>query len=669
MQAGVHYSDSGTGENEWNPQVISNAAERFTQRSLPMNAISLGLTSSPLLTSSDHDYTISPYFPNGGTLNLTDAVPHEGDDFLHPNGEFFYDSNLPHPSFVSYLSRPLAVPTLQSDQIHQNQQIHAYNEALSHAANQAASHSFSHLNTNNTLPHATLNPSHSSLLTVSTIINTRMACNGCKLSKTRCQLAPDSLPQMENPVCNRCTRLQLSCSWRPLEQVMQSRKRPKRSKINPQPNDQQNNSENEEKVKKMTLIIELSQLSSSSSLSDSLSTVPFSFPLASRMVFDSSRSAGFLSIQAELENILQRQWIESLNGIIPSLDSINRFIQIKRPFNSFLLNFSDLLNLSDLIELVSKEWRVSADSPSFIPNSSATQPLGILNELASVYHQWHCVDSRPFYCCYEDSPSQSLKETQPNEEFELDHVARLKIEYSSDGRDAMTQWEQRKAKVELMKIHSDNHSGRNMEGCGAGSAGGGAHLEEISQTSNIKQVKPTIENSTINVLDANCTLEVAIPSGRPLCCSRGHQTHSLHCPARSSTSATNSAASPSSSSPSTGLCNCLNSVPIHFHVTINSAFERLFGWNQQEVRTRFISHGLLCIAELFRPDSWLAFNRLCGRQIASAFKTSSSFDHQGFSIVRTRLSSEVSVMMQQTCRMGVGFLSNIYSFEPITLNS
>jgi hypothetical protein len=115
-------------------------------------------------------------------------------------------------------------------------------------------------------------------------------------------------------------------------------------------------------------------------------------------------------------------------------------------------------------------------------------------------------------------------------------------------------------------------------------------------------------------------------------------------------------------SPAVPSCTCKDSVPLPCQLVVNAAWERLFGWSQEEVRRKVMRYGLRAQSEWYRLDSWFAYHLLLGQSHKDA-KGGTNF--RTFTIVRPRGAKELSCLLHKKGVHKDGFVEGTLRYYPL----
>ena len=89
---------------------------------------------------------------------------------------------------------------------------------------------------------------------------------------------------------------------------------------------------------------------------------------------------------------------------------------------------------------------------------------------------------------------------------------------------------------------------------------------------------------------------------------------------------------------------------------VNAAWERMFGWSQEEVRRSVLRWGMRTPSEWYRLDSWLAYHVLLNTQVQDPQYKGSDF--RTFAIVKTKWGSELSCLVHKITAQKDGFTTS-----------
>ena len=294
---------------------------------------------------------------------------------------------------------------------------------------------------------------------------------------------------------------------------------------------------------------------------------------------------------------------------------------------------------------------------------SATEPLSPLPlpaspALPTILRAWLHPTTRPVFLEWSSTPVVCTSaEVDPDAD-----VATVRIRVLPDARANMLAWESQQETQATQAASRNAH--RTADGS-ATAATAGTTTTKFNQ-----QAQSEAQGSDMSRINAAfACLSIDDPSASAAShssdayCARAPRSHASWC---SIQPLSLSPLGPSLDS-STLLCTCKDSVPLPSAMVVNAAWERLFGYSQQEVQGELLRSGMRVESVWFRLDSWFAYHVLLGRHFQSERATS---DFQTFAIVKTKWGTELSCIVRKQMVCGDdGFNSSLLSFTPITVNA
>ena len=109
-------------------------------------------------------------------------------------------------------------------------------------------------------------------------------------------------------------------------------------------------------------------------------------------------------------------------------------------------------------------------------------------------------------------------------------------------------------------------------------------------------------------------------------------------------------------------CTCSDSVPLPCQIVVNAAWERLFGWSQEEVRRKVLRCGLRAQSQWYRLDSWYSYHLLLGQSRKDA-RGGTNF--RTFAIIRRKSGQEISCVLHKKGVQKDGFTEGTLRYFPL----
>ena len=115
-------------------------------------------------------------------------------------------------------------------------------------------------------------------------------------------------------------------------------------------------------------------------------------------------------------------------------------------------------------------------------------------------------------------------------------------------------------------------------------------------------------------------------------------------------------------------CSCKDSVALPCALVVNAAWERLFGWSQEEVRRGVLRRGMRALSDCYRLDSLYAYHALIDSNAQHAHPQAGvdGSDFSTFAVMRNKWGADVSCMVHKKTAVSDGFTSTIKRFIVLT---
>lgn len=242
-----------------------------------------------------------------------------------------------------------------------------------------------------------------------------------------------------------------------------------------------------------------------------------------------------------------------------------------------------------------------------------TDPTAAVAPLPPCLRMWERVETRPLFLDWSPSPSVCDADTV------ADAPPTLRITTGPAAQRAVHRWESRVAATSPQQEPSEAQ----VQGAAA------QPVEELF--------------SCLGIADSPAHSAAGAEDARP----RTSPLHAPWCPVRTGI-AVGEAAAPCSDPahpPAPLPCVCFHATALPISMSVNAAWEALYGWSQAEVREQLLQRGSSIQTEWFEPESWWSLHCLLASH--ALIDKRNGYRFRAFVLIRTRHNTELPCMVDK----------------------